>query len=122
MNAIALPAQLSKVVAQFETESDGVRLAALAAASRILADHGLRWCEVSIVADAPRSPQTQSQNGTCSTNWRDLAAAFSRYPRFINAWEAQFLGGLPAFPRLSQKQSATLAAIATRLRAAGCDL
>ena len=108
MNAIALPAQLSKVVAQFETESDGVRLAALAAASRILADHGLRWCEVSIVADAPRSPQTQSQNGTGSTNWRDLAAACSRYP--------------PAFPRLSQKQSATLAAIATRLRAAGCDL
>jgi hypothetical protein len=122
MNAIVLPAQLGKVIAQLENENDGIRLAAVAAATRILADAGLRWCEVSIVADVVCRPKTSSYKETSSSDWLSLAMACTQFPLYLNKWESEFISGLPRFTKFSMKQSAKLNAIVLRLRTCGCSI
>ena len=84
---------LRKILGLLESTYEDQRDAAVHAATRLLERHGLRWC-------APGCQQF----------------------RHLDAWEEEFLSGLPRFPRLSPKQANQLLAIYTRLRAAGCRI
>jgi hypothetical protein len=125
VNAITLPEKLEKVLAQLETESDGVRLAAVSAATRILKEHGLRWCQVSVSAgpvsqDRPRGDHDPSDgNPFAGRSWREIATRCSKYTTMIDQWDTDFLAGLGRFQRLSPKRATKLSEFVRRLRAAG---
>jgi hypothetical protein len=129
MNAVTLPEKLGKIVAQLETESEGIRLAAVSAMTRILQEHGLRWCQVSITAETATKPQDKPRQDRDDPSdgdpfggrgWRDVAVDCQRFPHLVNRWEQDFLSGLPRFSRLSGKQTQVLIKIMVRLRACGC--
>jgi hypothetical protein len=90
---------------------DGERLAALAAAERLLAKHGLRLRDLptSIAVAAPPSPLAGDP---------DLLTCLAALDR-LTAWERNFIVSLRGFRTYSAKQAEALARIAARLRAEG---
>jgi hypothetical protein len=127
VNAVTLPEKLGKVLAQLEVESDGVRLAAVSAATRILQEHGLRWCQVSVTAGAVIRPEDRPCRDRDAypfggRDWRYIATRCRQFPHLIDAWEDRFLADVPRRSMMTAKQSAKLVAIFVRLRAAGCAI
>ena len=82
--------------------------------------HGITWFDV--VVTYPPANTDDPDTDPIGVHWRRTAAACRRYPHLLNRWEADFLAGLPRFPRLSRKQRAILLKIVVRLRACGCEL
>jgi hypothetical protein len=129
MNA-AMPAperdKLAKLLALIGSDQVGERDNAISAATRLLDRHRLRWSEILSIAHvevrAQDRPCREPPSRNCGGDWRSVAVACGRYPHLLNRWEAEFISGLPRFPRLSAKQSATFTGIVTRLRTAGCQL
>lgn len=99
-----------KIISLLASGHAGERDAAALAAMRFLRQRKLMWCDV-ITADAPvvlpvrRAP----------IDWRRTVEYCLRYPGSLRPWEAGFLRDLRSFPRLSQKQRASLTEIAERL-------
>jgi hypothetical protein len=85
-------------------------------ADKLVRGAGLTWPD--IITPALLPPNTDPIGG----DWRQTAATCNRYLHLLNRWEADFLAGLPRFPRLSSKQRSILLKIAVRLRACGCEL
>jgi len=109
MSALATKdrARLIKTVALFNSPVDGERLAALAAADRILAAAGLTWADLVKQREAKREP--------LFSTWRTTCAELLKRPGDLRAWEKKFVADLPAFPRISTKQRYCLATIADRV-------
>jgi hypothetical protein len=132
MNALPEKARddLQKILGLLDSNFEGERLAAVAAASRLLGRHGLKWCEVlqslsvTVVrqqADPTREPPRPDRSDPFAGHgWRGLADRCGEYPHYLDAWESEFIGGLQRFPRLSPKQATKLGQIVARLRACGC--
>jgi hypothetical protein len=89
-------------------------------ADKLVRSAGLTWAD--IVAPVLLPPPDADGDTDPIHDWRRTAAACSRYPHLLNSWEAEFVAGLPRFPRLSRRQHAILVKIVTRLRACGCAL
>jgi hypothetical protein len=105
------PADRSRLVAMLGmlgSAHAGERDAAGLAATRLLRDRGLTWADI-VLPGAPSAPS--------AGDWRQQAAEAARYPGLLTAWERTFLAKIGHFPRLSEKQQATLAAIVAKVRA-----
>ncbi len=106
-------ARLGSMLALAEGASnpaDGERLAALAAAERLLSKHGLRLRDLV-------SPETERSRPDPASlpKWRLLVDECLRHPGSLRPWEGNFLRGLRGFPKISPKQIATLRGIAERI-------
>ena len=104
--------RLARLLGMYLGERDN----AARAAHRFVQQRGITWFDV--VVPTPRTDRADP----IGADWRRTTAACSRYPHLLNRWEADFVGGLSRFPRLSSKQRSTLLNIVIRLRACGCDL
>jgi hypothetical protein len=120
MNVLAAPdcERLARLLGMLGSDHPGERDNAARAAHRLVQLRGITW--FGVVTHPP--PDTDPATDPISRDWRQTATACSRYPHLVNRWEAEFLTGLPRFPRLSGKQRTALVRIAVRLRACGCDL
>jgi hypothetical protein len=112
---------LRKLVSLQDSPYPGEREAAVAAATRLLDRHKLKWSKLLSLLEVQQQPTPRPEPDP-ACGWRGTAARCSRYPQLINKWEHDFLTGLPRFPRLSAKQRTALDKIAIRLRACGCEL
>ena len=101
---------LGKVLALLESEHPGERDAAVRAASRILKQNGMRWCQV-LEALPPPPPAKREPAAT----WRSTCRELARRPGSLRVWERKFIRDLPAFPRISAKQRNILDEIAERV-------
>jgi hypothetical protein len=111
--------RLARLLGMLGSDHAGERDNAGRAAHRLVQQHGVTWHDV--VVTRP-SPDTGHITDPIGADWRRTAAACSRCPHLVNRWEAEFLAGLPRFPRLSRKQRSILVKIVVRLRACGCSL
>lgn len=93
---------------------DTERLAALMAAERILARHGLHLRDL---PSLPPEPYHESQRGI----WRETCRRLAERPERLRQWERGFVSDLPRFGRLSTKQRYALAEIARRVLGEGGD-
>ena len=112
--------RLARLLGMLGSDHAGERDNAGRAAHRMVQQHGITWFDVVVTHHPPDTydPGTDP----IGVDWRRTAAACRRYPHLLNRWEADFLAGLPRFPRLSRKQRAILLKIVVRLRACGCEL
>jgi hypothetical protein len=101
-------AQLQKIVARFESEHQGEREAAILAATRILDQHGLRWCEV---FTPPESPKRETQSG----GWGATCHRLLEERSCLTRWEIGFISELRRFPRISDRQREILSGISYRV-------
>ena len=120
MNALAPSdrVHLAKLLGMLGSDHLGERDNAARAAHRLVQQRGITWFDVVTHPPVDVDPDTDPVGG----DWRRTAAACSRYQHLLNRWEAEFLGGVSRFPRLSRKQHANLVKIVVRLRACGCSL
>jgi hypothetical protein len=109
MSALATKqrARFVKTVALFKSPVDGEKLAALAAADRILTAAGLTWADLVKPRDIVREPQFSI--------WRKTCAELMERSGSLRPWELGFVRDLPNFPRLSSKQRYILNEIADRV-------
>jgi hypothetical protein len=121
-----LPEKLGKVLAQLEVESDGVRLATIAAATRILSNaHSTfpSWSAAGAVIRAQDRPcRDQSDYPFGGRDWRYIGTRCRQFPHLIDGWEDRFLADVPRCSMMSIKQRTKLVAIFTRLGATGCAI
>lgn len=110
--------RLARLLGMLGSDHLGERDNAARAAHRLVQQHGITWFDV--VMHPP--PDTEPDTDPIGADWRRMAAACSRYQHLLNRWEAEFLDGLPRFPRLSGKQRLILVKIVVRLRTCGCEL
>ena len=112
--------RLTRFLGMLGSDFDGEVATAGRLADKLVRAAGLTWHDVLSPSLPPpdRDPGADPPRG----DWRRTAAACRRYPHLINRWEADFLVGLPRFPRLSPKQRSTLHKIVVRLGACGCEL
>ena len=103
-------ARLSKFLALLDSDQAGERDAAVAAATRLLERHGVRWSQV-----LDPAPSVVVQTRPTRTDWRITVAELLRRPGSLRPWEAGFLESLEGFARLSAKQHAVLDLIAERV-------
>jgi hypothetical protein len=114
--------RLEKILSQLECESNGVRLASVAAATRVLQEHGFRWCQILNLSHPLTTSQQErpahhaSPERRSRHDWRDALAACWRRPDLLSEWEKRFIGSLSQQAILSQKQWAILHKLATRAR------
>jgi hypothetical protein len=122
---IAERTKLHKILSQLECESDGVRLAAISAATTILQQNGLRWCQISIAPEAVviypqfRKPDDK-EDPLSGRDWRKVSANCRKHIRYVNAWEDAFLRDIVKRSMLSAKQREKLVGIVRRLEVLGC--
>jgi hypothetical protein len=111
MGAILPPAaadRLQKLAGMLGSSFEGERASAAALATKLLEQHGTTWRE--ILAQAQPRPYAPVPTG-----WRAIVADLALMPERLTAWERDFLRGLPAFSRLSERQQAVLDRIAARV-------
>ena len=108
--------RLAKLLGMLGSDHLGERDNAGQLADKMVRAAGLTWRD--IIAP-PLPPHDTDPIGG---DLRRATAACSRYPHLLNRWEADFVGGLSRFPRLSRRQRSILLNIVIRLRACGCDL
>ncbi len=109
--APAVRARLTAILALAEDEANGTvgeRLAALAAAERLLARHNLR------LRDLPTLPAAEAALPEVGS-WRETCAQCLAHRDLLRPWEQGFLSDLPRFRRLSAKQRYCLREIAERV-------
>ena len=99
--------RLVKTIALFTSPVDGEKLAALAAAERILATAGLSWADLIQPREVKREP--------LFSTWRATCAELMKRSGDLRPWERKFVADLPAFPRISTKQRYCLSEIADRV-------
>ena len=99
--------RLVKTVALFRSPVDGERLAALAAADRILSAAGLTLADLIRQREIKREP--------LYSTWRATCAELMKRSGDLRPWERKFVADLPAFPRISTKQRYILSEIADRV-------
>jgi hypothetical protein len=109
-------ARLAKLLALLGSDHAGERDAAGLAAHRLVQASGAGWSDVVCI------PQDRAPVDHVGSDWRAVARAVSRHPRFLNRWEWQFIESLERFTKLSAKQQKALQTIVLRLRAAGMTL
>jgi hypothetical protein len=112
--------RLAKLLGILGSDHAGERDAAGLAAHRLVQASGLTW--VHVVCRPQEAPHRDPRGGSLRGDWRATAMTCGPYQHLLNRWEHDFLIGLPRFPRLSVKQSATLIKIVTRLRTCGCAI
>ena len=112
--------RLAKLLGMLGSDHQGERDAAGLAADRLVRAAGLTWSHV--VCIPQDEPVHDHHADPLGRDWRWTAQRCRQFSHLVNAWENEFLAGLPRFPRLSTKQRNTLIAICNRLRAAGCSL
>jgi hypothetical protein len=100
--------RLVKTMALTDSPVAGEKLAALAAANRILAAAGLTWEALLQPPPVVRESQSSIWRQTC----RDL---LEHHSGSLRPWELGFVRGLPAFPRISTKQRYVLGEIVERV-------
>lgn len=126
MNALADTdrTRLARLLGMLGSAYDGEVANAGRLADKLVRNAGLTWPDVIAPALPPPRPRPPGDAAAdpLRGDWRAMAAACTRWPLLLNKWEAEFLSGLPRFPRLSIKQHTILIRIVTRLRAAGCSL
>jgi hypothetical protein len=108
--------QFEKIIAQLEDESKGVRLAAVAAATRILQENGLRWCQVLTLSQPPPSqPRRPTYRASHIRTWRQTCAELVKRKGCLNNWEIGFVSGLPGFRIIPPQHRRILDEIALRV-------
>jgi hypothetical protein len=120
--------RLIAILGMLGSDFDGERASAALMASRLLKNAGLVWADVVVVPqtgprrEPPRSepPRPDRSEPFGGRDWRELVARCAEFPRYLDQWQMEFLGGLGRFPRLSPKQATKLNEIVGRLQAAGC--
>jgi hypothetical protein len=100
--------RLQKLIALIGSDQPGERDAAIAAATRLLDRHGIRWCEVLALHQQPKREPP-------SLPWRTTCSELARRPGDLRPWERRFVHDLPGFPRISSKQRNVLVQIAERV-------
>jgi hypothetical protein len=113
-------ARLAAILGLLSSDKPGERDAAAHAATRFIQVRNLQWPD--IITSVLPTPGVDPDIDPIGVDWRRTAAACSRYPLLLNKWEAEFIAGLPRFPRLTAKQRECLLKIVVRLRACGCEL
>jgi hypothetical protein len=86
---------------------DGERASAALLATRLLKEKGLGWCD---------------EDDPIGQDWRRLAVECARFRHLLNQWESDSPADVPRFPRLSEKQHASLLKVVVRLKACGCAI
>ena len=113
-------ARLAAILGLLSSDKPGERDAAAHAATRFIQARNLQWPDI-ITPALPTPDVDDPDTDPVGVGWRRTAAACRRYLHLLNRWEADFLSGLPQFPRLSFKQRSALLKIVVRLRACGCE-
>ena len=110
--------RLARVLELLGSPHDGERLAAGAAAHRIVQARGLRWLDVLAGGETPR-PQASAYawSPPPPAGFAADARACLAQPNLWSAWEAEFLRSIATRRRLSSKQLQILAQLVERLRA-----
>ena len=112
--------KLVGILSRLASDFDGERAAAGLLATRLLRARGLQWDEVIGIALPP--PRRDPWAGTPPPPfpWRMQAAGCRARPDLLSAREMEFLDSLQRWTgALTGKQSAWLARIAAKVRAAG---
>jgi hypothetical protein len=103
--------RLAKLLGLLGSDHAGERDAAALAAHRFLQQRGMTWRDaIEPAAIGMSLPETGA--------WRNTVARCLECVGSLRPWECTFLRGLPAFPRLSVKQSRILREIANRVLSA----
>jgi hypothetical protein len=84
---------------------------AIAAATRLLERHDMKWCEVLIIPQSPAPPKREPLRAT----WRATCHRLQERPGYLRPWEQRFVADLPHFSRISSKQRHVLKEIADRV-------
>lgn len=104
--------RLAQVAALFTSPHDGERLAALAAADRILAAGGASWRDlIDAVGNERKSDHRfDADDGETveAEHHRVVRTLQQRGGPYLTTWERNFLRGLLAFNKLSAKQRTIL--------------
>jgi hypothetical protein len=103
--------RLQKLLSLIGSDIAGERDAAIAAATRLLERHNMRWREVLIVPQAPATPRREPLQAT----WRKTCHRLQERPGYLRPWEKKFVADLPHFSRISTKQRYVLKEIADRV-------
>jgi hypothetical protein len=106
---------LGKILGLLDSNFEGERLAAVAAATRLLDRHGMKWCEVLVIPQAPAAPVRSAP----ATNWQRVCAELAKHPGSLRVWERNFVASLPTFSTLSPKQRNILEQLETRVLGGG---
>jgi hypothetical protein len=88
--------RLGKLLALLDSHYAGERAAAIAAASRLLGRHGVRWSE--LFAVAPRVVHRRH-------DWRATIGKCLQRPGDLRRWEREFLLSLSGFTRMSRARA-----------------
>ena len=119
--------KLSKLLALIGSDHIGERDNAISAASRLLERHRLRWSEIlQLQAHVEIRPQQEAQYRNPDSDpihgrdWRKVCANCRKHPRYVNAWEDNFLRDVPLRSSITIRQRETLIRIVLRLQALGC--
>lgn len=118
--------RLRHVVALFDSPQDGEKLAALAAAGRLLAAANTSWPEL-IEGLAPPAPDfktcEQAESPSASRDHHAIIAELARGElEPLTAWELDFISSARAFRRLSPKQWGILDQIVAKVAACEASL
>jgi hypothetical protein len=101
--------RLQKLIALLGSDRAGERDAAIAAGTRLLSRHNMRWCDVLITP--PPTPKREPLHAT----WRTTCHRLQERHGSLRPWERKFVGDLPHFSRISTKQRYVLKEIADRV-------
>jgi hypothetical protein len=115
--------KLIRILGMLGSDFDGERASAGLLASRLLKVSNITWADVVCIPQQKKAgPPKSGNDDPLGRDWRQTAIRCQQFSHLINAWETEFLSGLPDFPRLSEKQKSKLISIVSRLRAYGCEL
>ena len=115
--------RLCLVLDRLESPHDGEKLAAIAAAGRILRAGGSTWrdlltgLEGDDHASTSRVDDVDDGEPVAAQHHQDAAELLRHAGDELTAWERSFLRGCIGFPRLSEKQRRTLAEIRRKVAA-----
>jgi hypothetical protein len=101
--------RLGLIVARLASPHDGERLAALEAADRVLASHGLGLREL-LAGALERGDRPLPRDAEA----RELLRRLLEREHQLDDWSRRFVRGAASFKRLSERQLAKLAEIAQR--------
>ena len=108
--------RLAAVMSRLESPFDGERAAAGLIASKIIRDAGMTWADLINAATMHTySTPVRAVARPSSTSWRNLLAVCRRCPELLTDWEVDFVVSVGRQRRLTRKQWAILAKIASKV-------
>jgi hypothetical protein len=95
--------KLIRILGMLGSDFDGERASAGLLASRLLKVNNITWADVVCIPQKKAGPPKFDDNDPLGRDWRGTAIRCQQFSHLINAWETEFLSGLPGFSEIIGK-------------------